>query len=180
MASLGIVGALGLNSGLPWPQAPPSPPGTEPDALKICPRLGKTWLGKKTRGSAPMQADQTLPGEANATALLWGGEEGREVSQVPLCRDRVPGTALCSVPASRKGWGGGRGAGAKVAAALRSSPAGRFCLRSQAPAQLNPLQPRGLFVPDQTQDAGNWGLGPPKITPPVTPSDGRKGFPCRP
>lgn len=178
LAGLGIIGAPALNSGLLWPQSPPSPPGTEPDALKICSGLGKTWLGKK-----PMQVDQTLPREANTMALLQGGEEGK-VSQAPLCwtpcRGCVLGTALCSIPASRKGRDGETDAGAKTAAVLQSLLARDFSLRSQAPVQLNLLQPWGLFVPNQTQDTGNWGLGPPEIAPLVTPSEGWKGFPCRP
>lgn len=111
-------------------------PGTECDALKICPGLGKTWLGKKPQGPVPMQVDQTLPGKANATALLWGGEEQKEVSQAPLCQGCIPGTALHSIPTSQKGWDGERGPGTGTAAVLQSSHVGDFHLWSQAPVQL--------------------------------------------
>ncbi|XP_037226978.1 uncharacterized protein LOC119140050 [Falco rusticolus] len=70
--------------------------------------------------------------------------------------------------------------GAKAAAVLQGSPAGDFCLQSQAPVRPNLLQPQSFFVPNQTQDTGKWGLGPPEITPLITPPEARKGFPCRP
>lgn len=86
-----------------------------------------------------MQVDQALPGKANATALLWGGEE-QKVSQAPLCQTPcqgcIPGTVLHSIPTSQKGWDGERRTGTGTAAVLQSSHVGDFHLRRQAPVQL--------------------------------------------
>jgi len=106
--------------------------------------------------------DQTLPGEASPR--LCSGAVSKEVSQAPLCRSPCQAVSqglrsALSPPLERAGMKG-EARGQRWLLSCRAKPASDFPLRSHARAQLHPLHPRRLCVPDRTQN--RWELGPQK------------------
>lgn len=149
----------------PLAPGPPCTPGTEPDALKICPDLGKAWPGKKPQGFVPVQVDQTLQ-EQGMQRVCPGAVRKDRRSPTPLCWTPFQGSALFPPPrkSGMERWAWGQRLCCPAGLAW-----GRSHLRASDRCSSTASEPF-----DASQDTGNWGLGPPEISHPP------KGFPCSP
>lgn len=157
----GSPGSVSASSGL-WVSVLVSPgpsctPGTEPDALKICPDLGKAWPGKKPQGFVPVQVDQTLQ-EQGMQRVCPGAVRKDRRSPTPLCWTPFQGSALFPPPrkSGMERWAWGQRLCCPAGLAW-----GRSHLRASDRCSSTASEPF-----DASQDTGNWGLGPLKsVTP---------------
>lgn len=136
---------------------PPLPLGFSKMPSKICPALGKAWLGKKPQGF--LQVAQTLQEQGNTCGFALGQrKDGR--SPTPLCWTPFQGSAPSLLPRSL-GWVWGQ---------RLCCPAGlgwsHSYLRAKDQHSSTDSEPF-----DSSQDTGNWGLEPLKSQLP------QKGFP---